>query len=180
MSHKSDSTTAESQLSSASFSISGFTPIELLMTITLLGILVAAFVPSMLSSEEESRRNALLKRLHFVRGLVDQYRQNHAGQLPAEGKNSAIGFMDELAIHPGAGTESENASTFAANAGIELPLLNPYTQRSEILVVPARLEERHFSGSGQHGWAYSSFTGEFRANIPPRITDRSGRLINQL
>lgn len=180
MSHRPDSETAESKTGSRSLDVSGFTPIELMMTITLLGIIAAAIVPPMLSASENSRQNALLERLHFVRGRIEQYQQKHAGQLPVEGMNSAKEFMHVLACGPNSEQLGTNSPNPKSETGFELPPMNPYTQRSEILVVPTRLKQHHYSGSGQHGWAYSSTTGEFRANLSPQITDRSGRLINQL
>jgi len=180
VSHQSDSETKELRTKSPSLAVSGFTPIELLMTITLLGIVSAAVVPQMLSDSENSRQNTLLKRLHSVRGQIEQYKQNHAGELPGQGMNSAREFMNELAHGPNSEQGLAHSSNPQVETGFELPPLNPYTQRSGILVVPAGLKQHHYSGNGQHGWAYSSTTGEFRANLSPHITDRSGRLINQL
>ena len=159
---------------------SGFTPIEMLTAITLLTIGIAVFIPQMLSASEEVRRNTLLQRLHAVRGNIEQFRNDNSGRLPAEGMNSADEFVREL-TNFAIGTDrtgSVDDSDFLRED--QFPLLNPYTQKSEILVVPDGLDNRHYSGSGRHGWAYSSTTGEFRSNLSPEVTDRSGRLINQL
>lgn len=154
-------------------SVSGFSPIELLMSLTLLGILAATLVPQMLSSSEEARQTALLHRLHLVRGQIENFRSVHDGRLPGEGRNSAEAFLLDL-------TSVADARSEAARKQVEMPPLNPYTQQSGILVIPDRLQKRHYSGEGNHGWAYSSTTGEFRANLSPQTKDRSGRLINQL
>ena len=163
-----------------SISVSGFTPIELLMTITLLAIVVASTVPKLLSDNEEARRNTLLLRLHSVRGSIERFRKEHDGHFPVEGRNSAVDFVRALASVTERASESEMKVDARPLVDYQFPLLNPYTQKSEILVVPARLQNHHFSGNGRHGWAYSSTTGEFRSNLSPTMTDRSGRLINQL
>lgn len=160
--------------------INGFTPIELLMTILLSGIFIVAFVPQMLSTSEEDRQYALLKQLHSVRGQIESFRLLHNRHLPAEGTKSPELFLSELNRHLHNGHESATRIAPFSDENVELRFLNPYTQRSGILVVPDRLEKYHYSGSGQHGWVYSSTTGEFRSNLSPRITDRSGRFINQL
>lgn len=159
---------------------SGFTPIELLMAITLLGIMAAAFVPRMLSSNEAALQNDLLQKLHLVRGQIEQFRQTHEDRLPGEGRNSVKDFLRDL---PSVRVRSDRSPSIDNAAVIPesgFPPHNPYTQRSEILVIPDRLKPHHYSGDGRHGWAYSSTTGEFRANLSPTITDRSGRKIHQL
>tara|TARA_R110002072_G_scaffold303099_1_gene493553 strand:- start:307899 stop:308462 length:564 start_codon:yes stop_codon:yes gene_type:complete len=166
-------------------SASGFTPIELLMACTLLAIVVATLVPQMLSASEQSKQTSLLRRLHLVRERIEQFRDSHRGQLPAEGRNSTAEFLADLARLAGTSDSNKFGRSVSDAAStnqpeIEIPPTNPYTQRSDILVIPDRLKPHHFSGNGHHGWAYSSSTGEFRANLSPQITDSSGRLINQL
>lgn len=165
--------------------VSGFTPIELLMSIMLLGIVAATLVPQMLSANEETRQNALLQRLHLVRGQIEQFRGANDGRLPGAGQNSAGEFLLDLArveddsIDVASNRKTRNHQT-QIQLGHEIPPLNPYTQRSGIMVIPDRLQARHYSGKGRHGWAYSSTTGEFRANLSPQTKDQSGRLLNQL
>lgn len=166
-------------------------PIELLMAITLLGIVAATLVPQMLRNGETARQSELLHRLHLVRGRIEQFRDTHSGRLPAEGRNSANSFLDDLASFSHPAGQVSSASDFGSDrssshevpssqTGGRIPPVNPYTNASAILVIPDRLIAHHYSGSGRHGWAYSSTTGEFRANLSPATKDRSGRLINQL
>lgn len=163
----------------------GFTPIELLISITLLGIVAATLVPQMLSANEETRQHDLLQRLHLVRRQIEQFRSAHDGRLPAAGQNSAKEFLldltgiadDSIGIASSRKTPNDQRMNDPSH---EIPPLNPYTQRSAILVIPDRLQARHYSGKGRHGWAYSSTTGEFRANLSPQTKDQSGRLLNQL
>lgn len=163
----------------------GFTPIELMMSIALLGIVAATLVPQMLSANEETRQHDLLQRLHLVRRQIEQFRSARDGRLPAAGQNSAREFLldltgvaDDSIYVASEGKARDHQRTNQSNH--EIPPLNPYTQQSAILVVPDRLQVRHYSGKGRHGWAYSSTTGEFRANLSPQTKDQSGRLLNQL
>ncbi|NQV28042.1 MAG: type II secretion system protein [Rhodopirellula sp.] len=168
--------TEASNLSAAS----SFTPIEWLMALTLLSIVLATVVPQMLSAGEEANQIALLQRLHLVRRQIDLYRESHNGQLPAAGRNSTGDFQRDLASVADRVSESKSGDGSGLPIETEFPPVNPYTQQSEILVIPDPLEDHHYSGTGRHGWVYSSATGEFRSNLSPQITDRSGRLINQL
>ena len=154
----------------------GFTPIELLMSITLLGIVAATLVPQMLSANEETRQHELLQRLHLVRRQIEQFRSTNDGRLPAAGQNSAAQFLldltgvadDSIGIASSRKTPNHQRTNKPSH---EIPPLNPYTQRSAILVIPDRLQARHYSGQGRHGWAYSSTTGEFRANLSSQTKD---------
>ena len=157
-----------------------FTPIELLMVVTLLGIVMATLVPRMLSANEETRQNTLLQRLHSVRRQIEKFRQAYDGRLPAEGRNSADELLRQLRSLESVASNSQSLDATVLPVDDGLPPLNPYTKKSDILVIPDRLQSHHYSGSGRHGWAFSSTTGEFRANLAPKVTDRSGRLINQL
>lgn len=181
---KTESSSANLAGHSAGAVASGFTPIELLMAITLLGIVAAAFVPQMLSSNEAALQRSLLQKVHLVRGQIEHFRQTHENRLPGEGRNSSEYFLRDLASVPVSSDRSPSIDNPIGNAADmperEFPPLNPYTQRSTILVIPDRLKPHHYSGDGRHGWAYSSTTGEFRANLSPTITDRSGRKIHQL
>lgn len=156
------------------------TPVRLTITVTVLTAIAAALVPGLLRAEEEARWNALLLRLHSVRGKIEQFRQNHDGHLPAEGQNSADKLMRDLSRLLIADDDVVLTSGRSGTEDIQTLLLNPYTQKTGILVVPGELKRHHYSGSGRHGWTYSSTTGEFRSNLSPELTDRSGRLINQL
>lgn len=156
------------------------TPARLMIAVTVLTALAALLVPKMLTAEEEARWNALLLRLHSVRGRIEQFRRSHDGHLPAEGMNSVDELLRDLYRLPITAEDSALHNGRWDTGGIQDLLVNPYTQKTGILVVPGRLKRHHYSGNGRHGWAYSSTTGEFRSNLSPELTDRSGRLINQL
>ena len=175
-----ESSSANLTVHPAGAGASGFAPIELPMAITLLGIVAAAFVPRMLTSSEAFTQRELLQKVHLVRGQIEHFRQTHNNSLPGEGRNSAEKFLRDLSsasVRSDRSTSIDNGNDISI--GEFLPL-NPYTQRSEVLVIPDRLKPHPYSGDGRHGWAYSSTTGEFRANLSPMITDRSGRKIHQL
>lgn len=150
------------------------------MVVTLLGIVLATLVPRILTANEETRQNTLLQRLHSVRRQIEKFRQTHDGRLPAEGRNSADELLRELRNLENAANDSGSSEAVVMRVENILPPLNPYTKNLDILVIPESLQRHHYSGSGRHGWAYSSTTGEFRANLAPQVRDRSGRLINQL
>jgi len=175
-----ESSSANLTVHPAGAGASGFAPIEIPMAITLLGIVAAAFVPRTLTSSEAFFQRDLLQKVHLVRGQIEHFRQNHNNHLPGEGRNSAEEFLRDLSS---ASVRSDHSPDIAngndVSIGESLPL-NPYTQTSEVLVIPDRLKPHHYSGNSRHGWTYSSTTGEFRANISPMITDRSGRKIHHL
>ena len=174
------SSSANLPLHPAGAGSSGFAPIEIPMAITLLGIVAAAFAPRMLTSSEAFSQRDLLQKVHLVRGQIEHFRQTHNNSLPGEGRNSAEEFIRDLSSASVISDRSPIIDHGSVVAIGEFLPLNPYTQKSDVLVIPDRLKPHHYSGDSRHGWAYSSTTGEFRANLSPMITDRSGRKIHQL
>lgn len=157
----------------------GFTVIELFIVLAILGLLAATLIPQVSVAGDVARQEAILKDLHMFRRQIAAFSKDHDGRLPAQGTNSATRVEAEMT---GKTTPSGNVS----GDGRLGPYLigdiprNPYSHADTILVVPGELKEHHYNGSANHGWAYSSTTGEFRANLTDDTTDSSGRRINLL
>jgi prepilin-type N-terminal cleavage/methylation domain-containing protein len=59
-----------------------FTLIELLIVVTILGIIAAIVIPRFSSAAEQSRINAMRAELQQLRNTISLYREEHGGQLP--------------------------------------------------------------------------------------------------
>ena len=60
----------------------GFTLVELLVTVAIVGILVGIAVPAVSSVRREARNTGCLANLRQDFVAIDSYRQQNAGQLP--------------------------------------------------------------------------------------------------
>ena len=155
----------------------GFTVVEILIVIALLSIVAITVVPQFSNAGDEARMMTVEEDLAIFRQQIDRYREDHNGTLPAHGSTSEAEFV----AHLNQRTTPDGALDPAGRCG---PYLvgrmppNVYTGRRGILVVPGMLQPSHLNGSGEHGWAYSSTSGEFRISVPSDVTDQKGRTVN--
>jgi hypothetical protein len=88
--------------------------------------------------------------------------------LPADGTTDAAAFVDQL-------TKKTLLSGVVYAAGTLGPYIlgqlppNNYNNSREVKVINGALTAGDYDGSGAHGWAYSSTTGEVRGNVSPTI-----------
>lgn len=155
----------------------GFTVVEILIVVALLGIVAITMVPQFSSAGDGARLLTVKEDLDIFRRQIDRFRNAHDGRLPAQGSASEADFIRDLTSRTTAAGQVDPTGRCGPYLIGRMPL-NVYTGLRTILVVPATLRPPHFNVSGEHGWAYSSTTGEFRINVPGDLTDDDGRPVN--
>jgi general secretion pathway protein G len=68
----------------------GFTLVEILIVVIILGILAAIVIPQFTSASQDARKNSLTSQLQTLRSQIELYKLQHLDQLPA-GLNGAAG-----------------------------------------------------------------------------------------
>jgi general secretion pathway protein G len=137
---------------------SGFTLVELLIVVIILGILAAVVIPQFSSASMEARESALMTDLHALRNAIDLYRVQHNDVYPG----TIIGTTNwaNLVTHMSTQTDKDG------NAGTDYgPYLrtgvprNPFNSLSTgtIGAIPG-------TADNSTGWYYDDSTGEIRAN----------------
>jgi len=164
---------------SRSTGTSGFTLLEILIVGTLLLILAATFVPEFTAAHEDARCSAVQDDLNMLRRQIELYRRQHDGRFPGYATASEETFLKQLGQRTDPiGTPSPKGKYGPYLSG-DMPR-SPYKDSPRVLVVLGPLKPVHYDGSGEHGWTYSSSTGEIRANVSPTITAPNGKPVNQL
>ena len=136
----------------------GFTLVELLIVVIILGILAAVVIPQFGTASTEAKESALMTNLAAVRGAIDLYRIQHNDAWPGviSGTPSWANFVTHLTtgtdIDGGVGTD------FGPYLRTGVPR-NPINGLNDgtIGVIPA-------APDGNTGWYYDSGSGDFRAN----------------
>jgi len=104
---------------------SGFTLVEILIVVVILGILAAIVIPQFTDASEQAKESSLVSDLQTMRSQIELYKIQHKGTLPGEG-----GASIELAIT--SLTDVEGDAAAAPGVGVYGPYMqklpmNPFT-----------------------------------------------------
>ena len=128
----------------------GFTLVEILIVVVILGILAAIVVPQFTSAAAESRDSSLRMSLYRIRQQLEIYKEHHEGEYP-----SLIDFQAQLTGRTDVdGNILADGTPGAFGPYIREIPLNPNTSGREV-------------GEGAIGdsdWYYDEVTGIFKAN----------------
>lgn len=142
----------------------GFTLVELLIVVVILGILAAVVVPQFSDASEDAQLSRLSKDLRATRTAIAIYKVEHSGRHPMYDENGDLtppnGFRRRL-------TERTDKSGTLTGVGAYGPYLslfpiNPYKDD------PTQANHVNFNTtpppSGPRGWHLNTDTGRFSAN----------------
>ena len=131
----------------------GFTLVEILIVVVILGILAAIVIPQFTDASTQAKENSLCADLQTVRSQIQLYKIQHTDALPGAGsatfEEAMIGFTDVDGAVATTGT-----------------LYGPYLQKlptNPFDNSDAVTEGTGTPGSGV-GWYFNTSTGNFYAN----------------
>jgi len=131
----------------------GFTLVEILIVVIILGILAAIIIPQFTEASNEARFSAVVSDLQTVRSQIELYKIQHLDQLP-------VGANEDLWAQLTTATDAQG------NAGGDF---GPYMQTEPTNpFAPAGLETTCIAADANPGaaaaaWWFNSTTGEFKA-----------------
>ncbi|MGQ0552540.1 MAG: type II secretion system protein [Planctomycetota bacterium] len=144
----------------------GFTLVEMMIVIAILGMLAAVAIPQFLSNKQEGKSAAMVSSLSVLRTAIDSYWSQH-DTFP--GQKDAKEFGEQLLQKTDKAGKVVAADKDGYGPYIRNGVLptNPLTDTNTVKVVdtmPAK-------PSGTEGWIYSKKTGEIRANFDGKTAD---------
>ncbi len=136
---------------------SGFTLVEILIVVVILGILAAIVIPQFTNASEDAKASSVITQLQTIRSQLELYQIQHNGSYPAadldhgggEGEWSALTDTTEVDGSEGDGTN--DYGTYLQRAPT-----NPFEDSSTVATTAA-------SGVG---WVYTASTGEIKVVMP--------------
>ncbi len=139
----------------------GFTLVEILIVVVILGILAAIVVPQFTNASQEATKGALASQLQTINSQVELYRVQHNGELPHDHSVGMDGVGDlgdavGSAQHDGWGVMVENDF-------LKDEPNNGYTRSSNVEVNDVYTYAAPAANGASPGWIYNDTTGEVAA-----------------
>ena len=138
---------------------SGFTLVEILIVVVILGILAAIVIPQFTEASTEAKESRLVSDLQTMRSQLELYKIQHNDNLPGSG--TAI-FVDAMTQYTD--VDGVLAVTQAPGNGVYGPYLqkiptNPWND-SDVVTEGAA----NPAVGGNTGWFFNTVTGHFQAD----------------
>ena len=137
----------------------GFTLVEILIVVVILGILAAIVIPQFTDASTEAKASSLMSDLQTIRSQIQLYKIQHNDNFPgiANGTHTAgAGFEASLTAE----TDVYGEAGTGFGPYVQQFPTNGFNQLDTIL------EQATTPGAATNatGWFYNNATGEFRAN----------------
>jgi prepilin-type N-terminal cleavage/methylation domain-containing protein len=124
----------------------GFTLVELVVVVMILGILAAVAAPKLLGTSSSASENGLKQTLAVVRDAIERHAAEHGGQLPGN-----------------AGTEADFKADIAPYLRGKFPVC-PVALQDDTVRVVTGTSAITGEASPSASWAYCNGTGQFICN----------------
>jgi len=158
----------------------GFTLVELMIVVTILGILAAIVLPEFQGHATESRESAVKSSLHTVRCQIELYKMQHNSLNPGY-FNTTFSATSTILKNQFVGTSQltgmSTATTTPSDPYLYGPYLvkmpsNPFNDLSNIKIVGSGVTDFSTVVDDTTGWLYQKETATFKINYSG--TDTSG------
>jgi len=144
----------------------GFTLVEILIVVVILGILAAIVVPQFTQASTEAKENSLCSNLQSLRSQIELYKVQHNDEAPrhATFADQMIYCTDIDGNIQGAGSKVRDAANgFIYGPYLERVPVNPFNNLSDLAAMAASGTPAA-AGDNSTGWQYYEDTGEIYAN----------------
>ena len=141
---------------------SGFTLVEILIVVVILGILAAIVIPQFTDASTEAKTSSLCSDLQTVRSQIELYKIQHNDNLPgviATGHNTDASFDEAMTMK----TDQDGTLNTTGDYGPYLQKIpsNPFVSSADANDVATGTSA---APDGNQGWYFNTSSGAFNAN----------------
>lgn len=135
----------------------GFTLVEILIVVVILGILAAIVIPQFTEASTEAKLSSLCSDLQTVRSQIELYKVQHNDAMP--GTYTGVSFTAALT--------GKTVISGAVAAATDTEVYGPYLQQmpknpfNDLATVDT---DGTLGGGTECGWYFDTTTGDFRAD----------------
>ena len=115
---------------------SGFTLVEILIVVIILGILAAIVIPQFTSASQDARKNSLTSQLQTLRSQIELYKLQHLDQLPSTLVGGTPSWDQLINKTNNAGTTG-TTTAYPFGPYLQAAPTNPLNGQNAMLVVTA-------------------------------------------
>ena len=112
----------------------GFTLVEILIVVIILGILAAIVIPQFTSASQDARKNSLTSQLQTLRSQIELYKLQHLDQLPSS-LIATTPTWDQLVNKTNASGTTGTSTAFPFGPYLQSAPTNPLNGKNAMLVV---------------------------------------------
>jgi len=139
----------------------GFTLVEILIVVVILGILAAIVIPQFTSASETAKAASLVSQLQTIRSQLELYQVQHNGDYPDLTTTSTSAWAQLVSETDIDGSTSPAAGAITYGPYLQKPPANPF----EDTAVVAQGASALGSAAADVGWVYNLATGEIQAVV---------------
>ncbi|MCC6682734.1 MAG: prepilin-type N-terminal cleavage/methylation domain-containing protein [Phycisphaeraceae bacterium] len=134
----------------------GFTLVEILIVVVILGILAAIVIPQFTNASESAKASSLTSQLQTIRSQIELYQVQHTGDYPDLINEGWVQLTERTNLD--GSTEGGTVGTFDATATtfgpyLQQPSRNPFEDSTSVAAAAA----------ADVGWVYDMTTGKIYA-----------------
>ncbi|MFA7237037.1 MAG: prepilin-type N-terminal cleavage/methylation domain-containing protein [Phycisphaeraceae bacterium] len=139
----------------------GFTLVEILIVVVILGILAAIVIPQFTNASESAKSSSLISQLQTIRSQLELFQVQHNGTYPAL-TSTWLPMISKTMATETAATDGDLAGDFGPY--LQQPPINPVENSSTIAATAA----------AGVGWTYDNTTGAIKAVVSSAMATKLG------
>jgi general secretion pathway protein G len=144
----------------------GFTLVEILIVVIILGILAAIVIPQFTNASQDARKNSLTSQLQTVRSQLELYKLQHLDQLPSTLVAGGAGTTAWAVMVEKTNADQSTTGTPTFGPYLQQAPINPLNNSSGIGVVSGTTDYGAggvANGAGSVGFILNTTTGKIWA-----------------